>query len=201
MAALPLLMLGGTALYAVPKVNKAFTKDLSEPEDTNNLHNDNLANMEEHGATAGAWNVMLQKQFLMGAPVSDVDGFNYSKAGIGYDPATDEGHLSHIYKQHQALYDFDRSDAQFSLWSMRGEVRPRRSQGIATPLSDELFNPKTGNKTAFLATSYVPNYAHHAQITQGLRNAASDDPERSLRRENGVQFYARAPGQSFRYSE
>lgn len=203
MAALPIALLGGAAMWVVPKINKAFEKDLKNPEDENTLHSDFKANLDEHGAFMGTWAALLQKQFLMGHPVSDVDGINDDKVERGYTPGDgSSSRIDKLNRQHQELLDFDRSDAMFALWTMRGEVRPYRRQGINTALSEELHHPgDPSRKTAFLATSYVPNYAHQAQIDQAKRVAASDDPERSLRRMNGVELYARAPFQSFRYSE
>lgn len=203
MAALPLVLGTAGALFAVPAVNKAFTPDLRAPPDDESLEATNMANMNELGANASTWNVLVQKQFLMGTPVSDVDGINYTARATGYDPKdSQQNPLEHVNKQHQELYNFDRSDAQFNLWAQKGEIRPRRNQGISTPLSAELHHPNDPTrKTSFLATSYVPNYAHYAQIQIAKKVAASDDPERSLRRQEGVEYYYRAPFQSFRYSE
>ena len=201
-AALPLALFGAAGIYAVPRINKAFSKDLTEPEDTDMLKHDNMQNMEEMGTVASAWSKLLNKQFLMGHPVGDIDGINHSKAATGYDPRSSENPLSHINRQYQELYTFDREDTQFSLWANRGLVRPGRRVGISTALSDELYHPNDpSRKTAFLATTYVPNYANVTQVREGVRLAATDDPERSLRRQPGVEYYVRAPNQSFRYSE
>lgn len=201
-AALPIALFGAGAFFAIPAVNKAFTPDLSAPEDGPSLSNDNMANMEEMGTVASAWHKLINKQFLMGHPVGDIDGFNHSKASTGYDPASDENPLTHINKQYRELYDFDRKDTQLALWTQKGTVRPARRVGINTALSQELHHPNDpSRRTAFLATTYVPNYANPAQISAAQRAAASDDPERSLRRQQGVEYYLRAPYQSFRYSE
>lgn len=201
-AALPLAIFGAGAFFAVPAINKAFTPDLSAPEDEDMLRRANMENMEEMGTVASAWHKLVNKQFLMGHPVSDVDGINHEAAATGYDPKSSENPLSHINRQYEELYTFDRKDTQLGLWTQQGMVRPARRVGINTALSEELYHPNDpSRRTAFLATTYVPNYAHTAQIQQAQRVAASDDPERSLRRQQGVEYYLRAPFQSFRYSE
>lgn len=201
-AALPLALFGTGAFFAIPAINKAFEPDLSAPKETDALKEANMANMEEMGTVASAWGKLVNKQFLMGHPVSDVDGINHDAAATGYDPTTGANPLTHMNRQYEELYSFDRADTELGLWTQQGTVRPARRVGINTALSEELHHPNDpSRRTAFLATTYVPNYAHTAQIQQAQRIAASDDPERSLRRQNGVEYYNRAPFQSFRYSE
>jgi hypothetical protein len=156
--------------------------------------------MQQVGANASVWKNLVGKQFLMGNPVSDVQGVNFD--GGGYEPDRAYDPMNKMQSQHVDLTQFDRADTLMSLYADRGEVRPRRGQAIVTTLTQELRHPKEPERvTGFLAQSYVPNFANEAQIAAAARVAASDDPERSLRRQQGSQFFLRAPFQSFRYSE
>lgn len=200
MAELPLLLFAGSAIYAVPKINKAFEKDLRVPTESDKLTDDQAQNIGQVGANASVWKTLVGKQFLMGNPVSDVQGFNFEGGGYVTDKNTDP--VRRMQNQHVELTQFDRADTLLSLYSDRGEVRPRRGQAIVTSLTQELYHPKDSTQvTGFLAQSYVPNFANEAQIAAAERVATSDDPERSLRRRPGSEFFLRAPFQSFRYSE
>jgi hypothetical protein len=200
MAELPLLLFAGSAIYAVPQINKAFEKDLRAPTESEKLTNDQAQNMQHVGANASVWKTLVHKQFLMGNPVSDVQGINFDGGGYVPDRAYDP--MNRVHKQHVEMTQFDRADTLLSLYSDRGEVRPRRGQPIVTTLTQELRHPTDGSRvTGFLAQSYVPGFANEAQLAAAARVAVSDDPERSLRRQEGSQFFLRAPFQSFRYSE
>ena len=88
------------------------------------------------------------------------------------------------------------------LTSMRGQVRPQRAHAIVTALTPELHHPNNpAQRSAFLHTQYVPHNPNWAQIKQADSMKAHDIPERSQRRHTGVQFFNRAPGQSFRYEQ
>ena len=196
---LPLVALGAAVVYVVPAVENQYK--LNTEDNDEQMDSDLMSNLETFGANAASWRVLINNQFLMGHPAADIDYINYTAVHNEYTPGGPEG-LGSMYRQHEKLYAFDREQAEFSLYSMRGEIRPERAQPIYTGITPELYYPNDPNqKSTFLASSYVPNEAHFAQIQDAKRVAASDDPERSLRRENGVTFYNRVPFASFRYSD
>jgi len=198
-AVLPIVALGLGAVYVVPAIENQYNLNTDDNDDQ--MDSDLMSNLDTFGASAASWRVLINNQFLMGAPASDIDYINYEAAHNSYMPGGAES-LKSMYKQHENLFAFDREQAEFSLYAMRGEIRPERAQPIYTGITPELYYPNDPNKQSqFLASSYVPNEAHFAQIQDAKRIAASDDPERSLRRENGVTYYNRAPFTSFRYSD
>ncbi len=200
MATLPLLMMGGAAVLLVPRINNAHQQVVDPPEGWN-LDRDFVETAGQMGLCASAWDAMVDKQYLMGRPVSDVQYINNTPTENGYNPDLDQADpIARIVRQHADLYHFDRQDSEYSLSTQQGEVRPHKRQPIVTAAANELHHPNDSSRvTGFLATSYVPNYANPTQVRVG-QETMSKDPERSLRREGGTEFFNRAPFQSFRYS-
>jgi hypothetical protein len=201
MATLPLLMMGGAAVLVVPFVNKFHQGVTDLPEDRK-LDEDFFETALQLGLSASAWSSMVDKQFLSGRPLSDVQYINHTPAETGYDPSDPQnGNLmAKLARQHADLYAFDRQDSEYCLSTQQGEVRPGRRQAIVTAAANELHHPSDPTRrTGFLATSYVPNYANPTQIKVAAQ-AMSQDIERAYRREGGTEFFNRAPFQSFRYT-
>lgn len=202
MAMLPIALLGGAAIFIVPRVNACYAETPDDTAGSNDMRSANIETMREYGANASVWKAQLQKQYLMGTTVHNAEGIHTSMNPRGYNPRATRGDpIELIFQAHAGLNDFDRQDTMLSLATGRGEVRPSRSHAIATTLTPELVHPNNPNqRSALLATTYVPQRAHHAQILAAQRVVAVDDPERSQRRPTGTEFFARAPFQSFRYS-
>ncbi len=202
---LPIALLGGAAIFLVPRVNAAYAQDVEDVKGSNSMRDANIATMAEHGANASVWKQQLQKQFLMGTSFHNADGIHTAMNSRGYHPSTSDKSVDPIklvFQAHADMNDFDRQDTMLALATGRGEVRPKRSHAISTTLTPELYRPNhPEQRSALLATTYVPQRAHHAQVAAALRVVAVDDPERSLRRPTGTEFFARAPFQSFRYSQ
>lgn len=198
MAMLPLLMLGGAAVVVVPQVNKAF-EDFKKPSNSETMTDQQKQTMDEVGVLASPFYVLSNKQYLQGAGATgSVAGYSRD---LGVRP-TDPDPLAELKNQHLGLFERDRQDAQFALYASQGTLRPYRRVPIATTLTDELHHPKDPSRTTqFMASTYVPGNPSAAQIQAAQQVAASDDPERSLRRMQGLDMYNRAPFQSFRYSD
>lgn len=198
MAMLPLMMLGGAAIVVVPQVNKAF-EDFKKPSNAETMSEQQKQTMDEIGVLASPFYVLTNKQYLQGA------GATGSTAGYARDLGvrpTDPDPLAELKEQHVSMFERDRQDAQYALYASQGQLRPFRRVPIASTLTDELHHPKDpSRKTSFMASTYVPGNPSAAQLQAAQQVAASDDPERSLRRMQGLQLYNRAPFQSFRYSD
>lgn len=205
MAALPLLLFGGAAVFVVPKINSnnAVQGDMENPKHENFLEESQAAGLPEMGGMVAFWDTLHQKQWLMGGPVSDTQiGIDFDSGRHGYEPDKSIDPLKRVWADHVKVANFDRAQTLESLNSMRGDVRPKRAHAIVTTLSEELHHPNNPQqRSAFLHTQYVPHNPNWAQIKQAHSMKATDIPERSQRRQTGVQFFNRAPGQSFRYEQ
>ena len=203
MAALPIILFGGAAVFVVPRVssNNAIQSDLKHPKNEDPLEVAQKEGLQEFGALASQWSSLHQKQWLMGGPVSDTQvGIDFKSGRHGYEPDKSIDPLKRVWEDHVKVANFDRRDTVEGLVSMRGQVRPKRQHAIVTTLTPELHHPNNpAQKSAFLDTQYVPHNPNHAQIRLANSMKAHDIPERSQRRHTGVQFFNRAPGQSFRY--
>lgn len=198
-AVLPFFAMGGFALYAhktsQPKVASATEEDRQQDQ--------HRAIIQEYGASAAVFQENWDRAVLMGGIINDGVGLNNTDGGYHSDPNWDP--MEEVIAKNVALLSFDRSDAELSLHTQRGEVVPRKRNAMAITLTPEIFDPSRPDvRSELYVSKWSPAYAN---ITQMRRAEARmyEDPENphelSLRSWNGAQFWDRAPGQSFRYSE
>ncbi len=203
MASLPILLLGGAALIVVPYVHNVYQKDVTDPNSENTMEGQHVAIMNEVGASATAWANANQKQHLMGAPPPNVKGIHFydpDSQGWQSNPGVDP--LQPIWQEHAELQKFDQRSVVEALVAQRGEVRARRHMPIAAALTPEIHHPNHPDmRSGILETSYMPHNMNEAQIAQVQRIRGKEDPAHPFRREPGIEFFNRAEGQSFRYSE
>jgi hypothetical protein len=196
MAFLPIAVLGAGAFYAASMEEPVVAP---QPRSVNQrASEEHNAVLQENGATVGPWQSMSNKQVRMGAPLSDIAGVNFEGGGCPRDPNADP--LQPLFNEHVALSAFDRVDTELALYAARGEVRSRRQMPISSTLTPEIHHPNDETRTTSnLLASYMPNFPNRAQIRVAQRMVDSDDPRLTLRDNYGVEYFTRAPGQSFRY--
>ena len=198
MAFLPLIALGGVGyLHATGQATQK--KQLPTPTNEDRMNDQNLATLKENGGLAAVWQTNLNTHVRMGAPISDVQGLNVSGGGCPADPSVDP--TDALYRQFIGLTSFDRQHKMYALGTKQGTVREGKRVPICTALTQEVHHPNDPEKRSFfMQWSYTPNFPNRAQIRQAQKLARSDaDPSASQRDQYGVQFFTRAPGQSFRY--
>jgi hypothetical protein len=196
---LPLVAAGGVAL-ALLQSSAPTTKPKSKSEEEWR-NKQQLADLEQNGATASFWQNQHNKTFLMGNAVRRVVAPNVYGGGVDPDLSVDP--LLPMFQDHNDLAAFDRKDTIASLYAQKGEVRMRRRMPIAAALTPEIHRPGSEEASStFLEYKFYPDRPNAAQIAQAQREIAVGIREdQQLRNYYGVPFFARAPGQSFRYSD
>lgn len=190
---LAVALIGGGILLGARMTDRS-KDDLKHPSQDQLLTQEHMAQMETFGVNASAWHNLLNEQFLMGHAVTDQTHITHASTR-GKTPVEVMG------PEVLELTQFDRTDKLFSLNAQRGAIRSHGALPIAVSLSGELHHPRHPEQhTFFLATTYLDNEPTYGKVMAALRAAESPDPERSQRRFPGVEFYNRAPFQSFRYS-
>jgi len=155
-----------------------------------------LEEMRTNGASAATWQTLHNKQFLGGqalrseafTPVATVNVKNASVDNCD------------VFRfQHMQLAQFDRLDTLYR--PPDGEIRMRRRMAIADPRTPELVQPGLPwQQSNFLDYKFHVDKPNSAQLEQAMRErdfGVNNDP--LLRNYYDVPFFARAPGQSFRY--
>jgi hypothetical protein len=189
-AYLPLVALGGAAWYGM-KGPKSAEYVPTEEDKRQNLE---AVELEASGANASVWKSLYNKTFLMGG--LETEKLDVDRSQGGFRPNPNVNPLNAMNREHLELASFDRADTALSLTIGNGEVRMRKRMPIVITLTDELQRP--GDSTAqsqFEAYRYVPNDATAAQIRQAQRSYAP-----AYQADKNIEdFFATAPGQSFRY--
>lgn len=155
-----------------------------------------LEEMRTNGASAATWQTLHNKQFLGGqalrneafAPVSHVNVRN-----------TNVDNCDVLRYQHANLAQFDRLDTLYR--PPDGEIRMRRRMAIADPRTPEIVQPNAPwQQSNFLDYKFHVDKPNAVQLRQAMQErdfGVNNDPH--LRNYYDVPFFARAPGQSFRY--
>ena len=198
---LPLLLFtaGGLVLASRANAKAPPTKEPSKEEYTQHQHTEQ---MHATGATMAMWQSMNNKAIMMGSQISDSDGLDLRGGGYVKDPNVNP--LDLVFQEHVELATFDRADTFLTLATgANGEVRMRRRNAIVTTLTPEIHDPRRPEvSSTFTVSKHIPAYSNPAQIKQALSHLDEQTrPNQSLRKHYGVEFFNRAPGQSFRYEE
>ena len=197
---LPLLLLGGFGAFVATRKGAQAPprKDKSQRDRFNEQYQ---ADLEDGGAVAGFFQSLNNKTLLMGSYLNHETTPNLQQAVPGYVPDRNFNPLDSMNRQHMELADFDRADTFLALDTGIGEVRMRKRNAMFTPLTSELHHPKNpAQMTTFAGERFVPNWANDAQIKK-VRHTLHRDMRDSepLMKYYGVEYFNRAPGQSFRY--
>lgn len=110
--------------------------------------------------------------------------------------------LEQLKQAHLALSRADRERTYYILHdAQKEEIRPSKRVPIAASLSPELYHPNDVTRVSHIRDwKVMPNYANDQQVKQALaQRDKGDRPDQALRRHYDVEFFTRAPGQSFRY--
>lgn len=196
---LPLLVLGGLGAYVATRPNAQAPPAMERSKEEKTMHQ-HLSEMEVNGAVASHWHNMQQKAGLMNATMGK-KGLALDLTDAGYDPNPNRNPLEEMYLEHAELSEFDRRDTFFSLQAEQPEIRMRKRVPIVTTLTEEIYHPSRPDRgSAFQAGKHLPNYANDVQIAEAVKLLDRDmTSNQSLRKDYGVAFFNRAPGQSFRY--
>lgn len=195
--AAPFVLMGALAHYLHQRDNhKTPKRDLTDEERRNEEY---MLNLHHDGASVSNWQVNHNKIFTMGQHLNEILSLDVSKGGYHNNPNHDPLHA--VFMDHVHLGHYDRVDTMRNLRSNDGEIRMRRRMPIAATLTPEIHNPSNPDEsTTFAMDRMIPNWANEAQVAQVMRTI---DPnltyDQLLMPYWDGEFFARAPGQSFRY--
>lgn len=195
---LPLLALGGMAGY-LAQTGRTKAPEEHRPQDENWRIHMQREELEANGANASAEHALYNKFFLMGGDVKEELSLQFKDQV--WEPNRDVNPIDVVNQRQVELMTHDRNDTLLSLSTAQGEVRARGAHPVVSLLTPEIHHPHDESKSTSLAMyRHVPKWANHAQILQVRRNVDQqmEDSQRLMAYDDS-QFFARAPGQSFRY--
>lgn len=198
-AILPLAALGAFGIYA----NRTTDPQKQPRTEDDKVAENHKALLMEYGLSASNDYAMKDRQYMAGGLITYGVGVDPSQSQLLDSPYYDV--VEDLAAKSVALANFDRADTLLSARVQQSTIVPRRNNQQAIALTEEVHHPSdTGSRSTFYVNKFSPAYANPRQIAEAdyrLGVTWETEAERSLRAWNGSQFFERAAGQSFRYSE
>lgn len=191
----PILFAGTTAVYLASKSNSQGPERKNKPADKHK-QDKHKALMQEYGMSASHWQAQHAKVAEMGTDRHqgmEMNHFRPKGASL----------LGGMMDDHVDLAQYDRKATLLSLHANQGEIRPTHKRNpIVSTLTEEITHPNDASRqTSFGKHRHITNNPNHTQAKIGKMHAEQRTVPYKLRHDNNGEYFGRAPGQSFRYSE
>ena len=191
---MPILFAGTTAVYLASKSNSQGPERKNKAVDKHK-QDKHKAVMEEYGMSASHWQAELAKAAEMGSDKHRGMEMNHFRP-------KGETLLAGMMQDHVELAQYDRKATLLSMHANVGNIRPRQRNPIVATLTEEITHPNDASRsTSFGKHRHIINNPNHTQARIGRINAEQANVPYKLRHSNNGEYFGRAPGQSFRYSE
>ena len=198
-AVLPFAAIGALAVWG-NRTTTPTTKVRTE-EDRVELTHKSL--IMEYGISSSNEYALKDRQYMMGGLITHGVGVDNTASAQLADPNYNP--LEELANDSVRLASFDRADTLLSMHVQQSQVVPRKNNQMVMALSEEVYHPDDHtSRSEFYVSKFSPAYANPRQVLEADRVLGThweDEHEQSLRAWNGSQFFERAAGQSFRYSE